>query len=290
MTKRLSPEVSKYIDMAHEEFIYAWSIDMPDPPTWTEVDIQQAIRTLVARMSAKVFVGHPTCRDPQWLDLTMNFSVDLFIAGFALRMFPPWMHFLVKPLIPARRRVQKQVDIAADMVKEFMLRREESAALGVRNSEGTLFEWMVDNAVGNEGSLKEMAARQCILTLASIHTTASTMANVLFDMIEYPEYFPVLVEEINDTIKTYGALGQNMAIKEWLQKLEKMDSFILESQRFNPPIICKSLYLPPTHEMLKPISSVAAKNYDGSPGLERRNINTNRSSYCMGRASTCIRS
>jgi cytochrome P450 len=290
MTKRLSPEVSKYIDMAHEEFIYAWRIDMPDPATWTEVDIQQAMRTLVARMSARVFVGQPTCRDPKWLDLTMNFSVDLFIAGFALRMFPPWMHLLVKPLIPARRRVQRQIDIGTDMVKEFMLRREEFANLEVRESEGTLFEWMVNNAVGKEGSLKEMAARQCILTLASIHTTASTMANVLFDMIEHPEYFSVLVKEINDTIKTHGKLGENMTIKDWLQKLEKMDSFILESQRFNPPILCKSpVFLIDTCDA-EPSSSITAKNHDGSPCPKRRNINTERSSCCVGRASACIRS
>ncbi|KAI0889376.1 cytochrome P450, partial [Annulohypoxylon maeteangense] len=236
LTKKLNPDVAKYVDMANEELEYGWHIDVPKPIEWTEVDIQQTLRMLVARMSAKVFVGDPACRDPTWLSLTLNFSQDLFLAGFALRMFPPWMHFLVKPLIPARWRVQKQIDIGTKVVRQYMLKREEQVKAGQRG-DGTLFEWMVDHAVGNEGSLEQMAARQCILTLASIHTTAATAANVLFDIIAHPEWVAVLRDEIDETLKTHGELGQNMPVKSWLQHLEKMDSFILESQRHNPPIL-----------------------------------------------------
>ncbi|KHN93731.1 Cytochrome P450 [Metarhizium album ARSEF 1941] len=237
LTRKLNPEVSKYADLAHEELEYGWQVDVPKPVEWTEVDIQDTMRMLVARMSAKVFMGDLTCRDPKWLDLTLNFSMDLFFAGFALRMFPPWMHFLVKPLIPARWRVQKQIEIGTEVVRQYMLQREEEAKVGGGLGEGTLFEWMVDHAVGNEGSLEEMAARQCILTLASIHTTATTAANVLFDLMAYPEWVSVLRDEIDDTLETYGRLGEDIPVKSWLQHLEKMDSLIVESQRLNPPIL-----------------------------------------------------
>lgn len=231
--------MAKYLEIAYEEFEYGWSLDVPDHDEWTVVDIQQSMRMLVARMSARVFVGLPTCRDPIWLGLTLNFSLDLFLAGFTLRMFPPWMHFLVKPLIPARWRVQKQIDIGTRVVREFMERREEDERMGRTAREDTLFEWMMKNAAGKEGSLEEMAARQCILTLASIHTTATTVTNVLFDMVEHPEWFPVLRDEIDDNIRRNGDLGQGIPVKSWLQQLEKMDSFILESQRMNPAILCK---------------------------------------------------
>ncbi|PVI05734.1 cytochrome P450 [Periconia macrospinosa] len=237
LTRKLNPDVAKYLDMAYEEFKYGWDLDVPQPEEWTTVDIQQSMRMLVARMSARVFVGDPTCRDPTWLGLTLNFSMDLFLAGFTLRMFPLWMRSFVKPFIPARWRVQKQIDIGTEVVREFMAKREEDARAGNKETEDTLFEWMMEHAVGKEGTLDQMAARQCILTLASIHTTATTVANVLFDMIEYPEWFSVLRNEIDDTIKRHGELGQNMPIKTWLEYLEKMDSFILESQRMNPPIL-----------------------------------------------------
>lgn len=222
--------------MALEELNYGWDKDMPNPSEWTEVDIQQAMRMLVARMSAKVFVGNPTCRDPRWLGLTINFSMDLFLAGFTLRMFPPWLHPLVSPLILARWRVQKQINTGTKVIRQLMQKSEEN---NVGSNEETLFDWMVKQAMGGESSLEEMSARQCILTLASIHTTATTVANALFDIITYPEWIAVLRDEIDEAVKLHGEAGQNMPTKSWLQHLEKMDSFIIESQRLNPAILRK---------------------------------------------------
>jgi hypothetical protein len=87
--------------------------------------------------------------------------------------------------------------------------------------------------------VEAMSARLCILTLASIHTTAATVANALFDPIARPRWISVLRYEIHQTLKSHGKLGDNMPVKSWLQHLEIMDSFILESQRFSPPILCK---------------------------------------------------
>ena len=242
--------MGKYLDAAHEELEHGWAKDVPRPTDWTEVDIQQSMRMLVARMSARVFVGRPACRAPTWLAVMINFSMDLFLAGFALRMFPPWTHFFVKPLIPARRRVKRQLDVGTEVVRDLMQRREERRkhqAEGQPNEgaekggegEETLFDWMVDHAVGKEGTLEDMAARQFILTLASIHTTATTASHVLFDMIAHPEWIEVLREEIDSTVREHGEVGENMSIKAWLKNLEKMDSFIVESQRMNPAILRK---------------------------------------------------
>jgi hypothetical protein len=89
-------------------------------------------------------------------------------------------------------------------------------------AEGTLFECMVNNAVGNEGSLEKMAARQCILALACIRTNAATVAKIFFGVIEHSEWFAVLREEIYKTINEYDKPGQIMSIKKWVQHLEKI--------------------------------------------------------------------
>ncbi|KAK8036504.1 hypothetical protein PG991_001641 [Apiospora marii] len=243
LTRKLNPDLPRYVELAREELDYGWDKDVPQPDDWAVVDIQGVMRQLVARMSAKVFLGEPVCRDPTWLDLTINFSVDIFMASFALRAFPWWCHFLVKPLIPARRRVHKQIRIGTEVVRSLMAERDADADEVVTGDGrgsgkgGTLFDWMMENAVGKEGSLGEMAARQCILTLASIHTTATTVANALFDLIAHPEWIDVLREEIRETTENYGDLGQNDSTKAWLNRLEKMDSFIVESQRVHPPIL-----------------------------------------------------
>ena len=98
---------------------------------------------------------------------------------------------------------------------------------------------MVDNGTQKENELPEMAARQCAMTLASIHTTSLGASNVLFDLCSHPEWIPVLREEIEEVAKTYGRIGEKegMTSSMWLSKLEKMDSLLVESQRINPPIL-----------------------------------------------------
>jgi ent-kaurene oxidase len=76
------------------------------------VDIQQIFRRLVSRMSAKVFMGYPACRDEDWLNLSIGFTHDMFVAAFTLRMFPPWTHRYIASLVPARRRMWHQIKTA----------------------------------------------------------------------------------------------------------------------------------------------------------------------------------
>ena len=50
---------------------------------------------------------------------------------------------------------------------------------------------------------------------------------------------PVLTEEVEAVVKEYGHVGENpnISTKQWISRLEKMDSFFVESQRLNPPIL-----------------------------------------------------
>jgi len=213
-----------------------------------EVDIQQVFRMLIARMSAKVFLGEPVCRNMEWLNLSIEYSIVLFACAFALRMFPPWMHPVVAPIMPLRWRVASNVRKAERLIGPLMERHRDAVK---RRSQGetveeddTLLHWMMDNGDEKENELHAMAVRQCMLTLASIHTTSMAITNVLFDLCAYPEWFDVLREEIDGIEREFGKFGEEgSGAKEWLPRLEKMDSFFVESQRSNPPVLRKlSLY------------------------------------------------
>ena len=195
------------------------------------------MRMLVARMSAKIFMGDPACRDPEWLRISIDFTYDMFLAAFTMRMFPPWMHPIVAHFVPARWRLRRQMRAAKRIVGGLMREHREAKKSG--NNQDTLLGWMVDNGDEKETSISEMAARQCVLTLASIHTTSMSVSNMLFDLCAHPEWFSVLTEEIDEAVAKYGMLGRDAGMnpKQWLQTLEKMDSFFVESQRINPPIL-----------------------------------------------------
>lgn len=213
------------------------------PLEWTEVDIQDVLRMCVARMSAKIFLGEPACRNLEWLRLSIDFSIDLFACAFLLRKVPSFLHPIVAPILPLRWRVARhlkraQVTIGPLMERhrECMRRREAGEEV---EEEDTLLNWMMDNGTETENRLEEMASRQTILTLASIHTTSMAVSNLLFDLCANPEWFTVLREEISEIEKDLGKLGERPEVgaKQWLPRLEKMDSAFVESLRLNPPLL-----------------------------------------------------
>ncbi|KAI1433455.1 cytochrome P450 [Xylaria sp. CBS 124048] len=243
---KLIAELHKYLDIAKTELDYAWAIDVPSSPEWGEMDIQQMMRMLVARMSAKVFMGYPACRDMEWLNLSIDFSIDMFTAAFTLRMFPPWTHSVVAHLIPARHRVKKNLKLAQRIIQPLMEKHSENVSkrnagqqVEEEEEEDTLLHWMMDHGNEEENRVDKMAARQAILTLASIHTTSMAVSNMVFDLCAHPEWFAVLREEIDGITTELGPIGSTpeSGSKQWLPRLEKLDSFFIESQRVNPPIL-----------------------------------------------------
>ena len=75
---------------------------------------------LVARMSNAVFVGHPLCRDPAWLQISIDFAIDTFAIAFLLRLFPAWTHPVVARLLPFRYRQRRQLRTARAVIGPLM--------------------------------------------------------------------------------------------------------------------------------------------------------------------------
>ncbi|KAJ5657926.1 cytochrome P450 [Penicillium longicatenatum] len=243
LKKKLTPELYDYVNKAKEELAYGWHRDLPHNHDWTEIPIEHHLRMLVARMTAKVFMGNPTCRDPEWLKISVDFSVDLFTTAFTIKMFPPWMYGLVARLIPARYRTFRQLKagrrIVGVLTQQHNVVKEKRQMGEEVEEEDTLLNWMLDHGTPSEVEVHEMGARQCVLTLASIHTTASSVSNMIYDLCAYPKWIEVLREEVMEISNELGPPGQvpNVSAKEWCTRLDKLDSFFVESQRHNPVLL-----------------------------------------------------
>ncbi|KAI0873357.1 cytochrome P450 [Hypoxylon argillaceum] len=252
---KLIAELYKYLDTAKTELDYAWDKDVPSSQDWQEVDLQNVIRMLVARMSAKVFLGNPVCREEEWLRLSIEFSLDVFTTAFTLRRFPPWTHPVVAHLIPSRYRVKKDLATAERILSPLINKHIDAVqkrSQGQKvDEEDTLLNWMVDHGTAEENRVDKMSARQAILTLASIHTTSMAVANIVFDLCAHPEWFSVLRDEIDEITTDIGPVcsSPESGSKHWLARLEKLDSFFIESQRVNPPIL-----LGPQRVAMEPIT------------------------------------
>ena len=91
---------------------------------------------------------------------------------------------------------------------------------------------MLDDAKGAEKDKAFLSSIQLKLSFAAIHTSAAAPLQLLYDLCTMPKYIGILREELHEVLKQHGNLG-----KQALLKLEKMDSMMKESQRFNPLLL-----------------------------------------------------
>ncbi|KAI9902259.1 hypothetical protein N3K66_004076 [Trichothecium roseum] len=252
LTDKLTPQLNHYLSWAVEELDHSWDLEIPQCDDWTKVDVQPAIANLVARMSAKVFVGDAACRDPNWVRISTELTKDIILSAWCLRLFPTWSLYLVQYLVWPLWRVKSQIRESKKIISRVIADHHKARANG-EEPEGTILDWMLDNGTAKETDPDAMTRIQCFLTSASIHTTSSNMASSLFELCTHPEWIEVLREEVQQVIKEHGVPGaqtkEGQGIRQWTAKLEKLDSFVLEVQRLHPTV-----YINPTRAVLQPLS------------------------------------
>jgi len=199
---------------------------------------------LLVRIVGKMIVGKQACRSPEWLDLAQHFTEDFVTASLIMRLLPKWMHPLVTNLIPQRRRLRKRLSGATRITSLCVARHEEAKkqkAQGVEvEEEDNMLAWMLDNAPDKKYVLSNLPTLVLVILVPAAHTTAMAISNLLFHLCEHPEWDEKLRKEIADVNKESGHIGERFPVKDWVPKLELLDSFFNESQRLSQPLSSKS--------------------------------------------------
>ncbi|THG97981.1 hypothetical protein EW026_g4131 [Hermanssonia centrifuga] len=187
----LFPDVRDEISTAFQELIPAKENE------WTPINATSVIRQIVARASNRVFVGVPLCRDPGYLDLTVNFAVDSGVK------------YLGKMIA---ERTQNMEEYGADWSER----------------PNDLLQWLIETA-SKSGKLRAsfIVRLMMIVNFAAIHTSSNSFLHALYHLAADPELMQPLREEIDAVIKEDGWTKAAMG------KMRKLDSFMRESQRVN---------------------------------------------------------
>ncbi|CAZ83812.1 unnamed protein product [Tuber melanosporum] len=217
-----------------EEARFALNTELPECTTdeWRSVEVFATIIRIVARMSARAFVGFPLCRNEDWLTITMVFTGHVFMTHSKLACVP-------KPIRPIYSYVRNLVkDIAEDKRKAESLlapvirKRLEEESLAKKN--GTVFQkpndmlqWLSDRVDQKHKTTKGLSELQLVLSLAAIHTTSISFLNAIFDLLAHPECIQPIREEMEAIISANNGVLDRVA----LRKMKKTDSFFKESMR-----------------------------------------------------------
>ena len=101
--------------------------------------------------------------------------------------------------------------------------------------DNNLLSWMMEIASEAEGDPQSLAHLEVVMSLASIHTSQMNAVHCLYDLVARPEYIGPIRDEIAGVVEEDG--GWEKWQKSSFTKLRILDSFMRESQRFNPPTL-----------------------------------------------------
>ncbi|KAH7050101.1 cytochrome P450, partial [Macrophomina phaseolina] len=217
---RLMPVISEEIDRALERV-------MPEcEDAWQPVCVYKMVQDIVSQVSARIFVGEPLCHDLRWQALCRDYTDKAFGASRAIKQWSPLARPFVFLLLPEMIDLLKT---RRDAVR-FMTPIVKARALETGVERDDFMEWLKRKSPpGFANDYAEQAEIQCQLAVAAIHTTSMGLTNVIFDLMDHPEYLEPLRSELVSVLKETGCYDKNT-----MARLKKMDSFMKESQRFNP--------------------------------------------------------
>jgi hypothetical protein len=214
----------------YDEMLYAFETEMPPCEDWTEVDINLKLIKIVALVSGRVFIGKPLCRNAEYLECIIMFTLNCFMAAPAVRKYPALLRPLARYWCPELVAVHKSLDTMKRLMAPVI--EENARAIEAGTAPRDMNTW---NMVNAPASLREnitvQSHNQLAVSMAAVHTTSMTTTHIVFDLAARPEYLEPLREEIEAVKAT--ETSQYLS-KTSMPKLKKLDSFLKESQRLNP--------------------------------------------------------
>lgn len=199
------------------------------------------VMDMVSRISNRMFVGLPLCRNKDFLKHNSAFAIDVITALALMPFFPKFLHPIVGRLmcIPNIYHWWGTRRHTLPVIKQRLADIEEKETNPDSKVEipDDYITWHIQTAKA-DGKVKEldpdMISRFIMpIEFAALHTTSLTLTMCLFDLFSSDPskgFIEGIREEAERVIKESDGSGWN---KKNLTKLIRADSAIRESMRFS---------------------------------------------------------
>ncbi|KAH7012015.1 putative cytochrome P450 monooxygenase [Macrophomina phaseolina] len=260
---------------------------------WMPIHLAPLTPLIAARLSAKVFVGEPLCRDSDWLNISVTYTINAMRAILQMRQWPSFLRPLVQYFLPEFGVIRTQIRMARRLIEPELTRRQKMEEHGEklqqqRSRPADALDWMNLQA---RGMPFDKVLAQMLMSFVAIHTTSNTLLALMYDIVSHMELIEPLRQEVVEALREEGGWT-----KAALHKMKLLDSCMKESQRLHPmsailmdrqvtsPVtLSDGTLLPknaiigvPTFSMSAPDSSFFGANpceFDGRRFLDRRKDN-----------------
>ncbi|CAG2016464.1 unnamed protein product [Fusarium graminearum] len=212
-----------------------------DDQGYAKVNIWDLWLAIVPRVTNRLLVGDPICRDPIFIDSMVRFTDDVVRNSFLLHAFPQVLHPIVGRLITipnylhwraATRRVLPTIEKRIED-----MRRKEAGDPEMKSwtPPEDYITWHIRLAMAEENSFElnpyVISKRLLPINFAAIHTTVLTGQSWMLDLWSLPASERAL-DTIRDELETNKPVDGPWT-KQNLASLMRLDSSFRESQRLS---------------------------------------------------------
>ncbi|OTA55558.1 cytochrome P450 [Hypoxylon sp. EC38] len=203
-----------------------------DTGEWSEHKLSNYVSKLMGRVTSRLFLSVPICRDPNWLQLQLDLVKAIFETTVIMRNLPRFTHPVVGAVLPSRRRLLRCMDgLHSFLIPLIEERRAREKMQGPSNERpNDVMQWMMELANEEESEPSNLANRFVYTILGSVQTVNNFVMNCLYELCVRPEYIQPLREEMRVALAEDNGWGKRTA-----NKLLRTDSFIKEIARHYPP-------------------------------------------------------
>ncbi|KAJ7200357.1 cytochrome P450 [Mycena pura] len=194
---------------------------------WKTIHVLPTVMAIVSRVSNRLFVGLPLCRNREYLENNVKFAVNVIQSGQTINLFPPLLRPLVGWWVTSKNQnTDIAMGILGPMIEE-RLAKDDELGPNWPDRPNDFISWLLDSAEGSDRQVRTLVGRVLQVNMAAIHTSSMAFTHALYNLTTYPEHILPMREEAERMVRQDGWT------KNALNNMHKIDSFLRETQRFN---------------------------------------------------------
>lgn len=195
---------------------------------------------LVSRISARIFHSAASAENDQWLDIAAEHVHSTIVWTENLKKWPCFLRPFVYRFVQGRGYMVQRFEEGKALVAQTLQQKKANTGKPLSNPQ-TLLDYLYDGQLGPD-DVEAHTIAQINLCVAAIQSMAATVTQCLMDLATHQKYAPEILDEIHAVIERNGGVVDKRALTD----MWKLDSFIKETQRLNPPDLS---WLPSTYHL-----------------------------------------
>ncbi|PBP27567.1 hypothetical protein BUE80_DR001381 [Diplocarpon rosae] len=229
--KELTRYLGNFTEDVQEEIDYAfrkaWGVNTKD---WVEISPYTTMLEIIARVSNRILVGLPLCRDERYIGHSSKFARLVVVQATFLSQVPDLFKFIVAPIVNGLDTLRYRK--CAKYIIPIINQRNSASPKGEK--ENDYIQWCIDHSYrNNDPSLRNpdlISKRLSVLQFAGIQSSAITLTNLILDLGASPlisKYLSIMREEVRSELGAENGVWSKAA----LARMVTLDSAARESLR-----------------------------------------------------------